>query len=82
MNDPGKAQLNFGASVNMSMSSSGSNFLYPGAGGSADFGGAFETYPTMYDYDTSLTEACDITDKFNRAKEVIGRYLNVPSTRR
>jgi beta-galactosidase len=57
----------------------GSNFLYTGAGGSSDFGGAFEAYPTTYDYDAPLTEAGDITDKYTRVKEVIAKYLKVPS---
>jgi beta-galactosidase len=72
-------QLQLGASVNMYMYYGGSNWEYAGAGGSTDFGGAFEAYPTTYDYDAPLTEAGDLTDKYTRVKEVIGKYLKVES---
>jgi beta-galactosidase len=71
-------QLTLGANVNMYMFYGGSNFLYTGAGGSNSFGGSFEAYPTTYDYDAPLTEAGDMTDKYERVKAVIEKYLPIP----
>jgi beta-galactosidase len=70
-------QLTLGANVNMYMYYGGSNFLYTGAGGSTDYGGSFEAYPTTYDYDAPLTEAGDMTDKYDRVKTVIAKYLDI-----
>jgi hypothetical protein len=63
-------QLQLDPNVNMDMVLRGSNFLYTGADGSSDFGGSFEAYPTTYDYDTSLTEAGDLTDKYFKVNTI------------
>jgi hypothetical protein len=44
-----------------------------------DLTGSYHPCGNTYDYDAPLTEASDITDKYNRVKEVIGKYLKVLS---
>ena len=38
----------------------------------------FQVQPTSYDYDSPLTEAGDVTDKYLALREAISKYLPIP----
>ncbi|WP_110112168.1 beta-galactosidase [Bacillus sp. CGMCC 1.16541] len=67
--------LKVGASVNFYMFHGGTNFgFYNGAN-------HYETYSptiTSYDYDALLTESGDFTDKYEKVKDVMRRYVELP----
>eukprot|EP00727_Mastigamoeba_balamuthi_P007073 m51a1_g2987 putative beta-galactosidase (648) ;mRNA; r:736398-739068 len=68
-----------GASVNIYMYVGGTNFgLMNGANSDARTG-ALQPTVTSYDYDSPVGEAGDVTTKWLRIREVLGRYLRVPS---
>ncbi|XP_056312467.1 beta-galactosidase [Danio aesculapii] len=65
--------LEIGANVNLYMFIGGTNFGY--------WNGANSPYgpqPTSYDYDSPLTEAGDLTEKYFAIREVIKMYKDVP----
>ncbi|NP_001017547.1 beta-galactosidase precursor [Danio rerio] len=65
--------LEIGANVNLYMFIGGTNFGY--------WNGANTPYgpqPTSYDYDSPLTEAGDLTEKYFAIREVIKMYKDVP----
>jgi len=67
--------LNMSANVNMYMYIGGTDFsFYNGANS------PFAVDPTSYDYDSPISEAGDIRDKFYSVKEVVSKYLPIPQT--
>lgn len=67
--------LSMNASVNFYMYIGGTNFgYYNGANGDWN---SYQADPTSYDYDAPLTEAGDMTWKYQRIKEVIKKYMPV-----
>ncbi|CAD5111240.1 DgyrCDS569 [Dimorphilus gyrociliatus] len=64
-----KNLLDYGASVNMYMFEGGTSFAY--------WNGAdppFKVCPTSYDYDAPLSEAGDMTSKFEAIRKLLGKY--------
>ena len=65
--------LGAGASVNIYMGHGGTNFgWYNGANHDGD---RYQPTVTSYDYDAPVGEAGELTEKFHRFREVIGRHL-------
>ncbi|MDQ6421532.1 beta-galactosidase [Paenibacillus sp. LHD-117] len=63
-----------GASVNFYMFHGGTNFgFYSGA----NYGDHYEPTVTGYDYDAPLGESGNVTDKFHKVREVIGKYVEL-----
>ena len=56
---------------------------FPGNGSFGFENGAntnpFSVEPTSYDYDSPISEAGDLTDKFFKFKDVIAKYLPIPA---
>ncbi|ELU13067.1 hypothetical protein CAPTEDRAFT_174701 [Capitella teleta] len=69
-----KEMLDIGASVNMYMFEGGTNFGYMNG---AD--PPFNVCPTSYDYDAPLTEAGDLTEKYNAIKTLLAKYKTLPN---
>jgi beta-galactosidase len=68
--------LKYGASVNFYMFFGGTNFaFYSGANGDRY---SYQADTTSYDYDAPLSEAGDMTWKYERIREVIQRYRPAP----
>jgi beta-galactosidase len=68
--------LKYGASVNFYMFIGGTNFgFYNGANGDRYF---YQADPTSYDYDAPLSEAGDMTWKYQMIRDVIQRYRPEP----
>lgn len=61
------------ASVNIYMFYGGTNFGY-WAGANGDKSSYYQPDPTSYDYDAPLSEAGDMTYKYQRIKETIAKY--------
>jgi beta-galactosidase len=38
----------------------------------------FQTQPTSYDYDSPLTEAGDVTDKYMAIRAAVSKFLPIP----
>lgn len=69
--------LSMNASVNFYMYIGGTNFyFYNGANG--DTTSTYQPDPTSYDYDAPLTEAGDMTWKYEKIREVAKKYFDVP----
>ncbi|KAK8891262.1 Beta-galactosidase-1-like protein [Tritrichomonas musculus] len=68
--------LSMGGSVNMYMYYGGTNFYYyNGANGGSS---SYQIDPTSYDYDAPLSEAGDMTWKYQKIRELAKKYLDVP----
>ncbi|OHT13048.1 Beta-galactosidase [Tritrichomonas foetus] len=68
--------LSMGGNVNMYMYYGGTNFaFYNGANGGAD---SYQIDPTSYDYDAPLSEAGDMTWKYEKIRQVAKKYIDVP----
>ncbi|KAK8758295.1 hypothetical protein V5799_004070 [Amblyomma americanum] len=70
--------LSMNASVVLFMFHGGTSFGYKS--GAHNNSKGFRTMPTSYDYDAPMTEAGDPTDKFIAIRNVISKYMAVPST--
>nr|XP_054929364.1 beta-galactosidase-like isoform X1 [Dermacentor andersoni] len=70
--------LSMNASVVMYMFHGGTSFGYK-SGANTD-NGRFLPCPTSYDYDAPMTEAGDPTEKFVAIRNIISKYLPVPTT--
>ncbi|KAF2363364.1 Glycoside hydrolase 35 catalytic domain [Trinorchestia longiramus] len=70
------ALLAFGASVNLYVFHGGTNF---GLTAGSNLFDAFEACPTSYDYDAPLSEAGDMTYKYELVRNVVGQYLPLPA---
>lgn len=66
--------LAVGANVNFYMFYGGTNFGFTSG---ADPG--YQPQPTSYDYDAPISEPGDITSKYMAIRQVIGKYLPLPS---
>ncbi|KAK8784576.1 hypothetical protein V5799_009057 [Amblyomma americanum] len=71
--------LSMNASVFLYMFHGGTSFGYK-AGALDDGKHGFQPIITSYDYDAPMTEAGDPTDKFIAIRNVISKYVAVPST--
>lgn len=69
--------LAMNASVNMYVFHGGTSFGL--TAGSNEFSSKFQACPTSYDYDAPVTEAGDLTEKYYSIREVVGKYLPLPS---
>lgn len=67
--------LDMGASVNFYMLHGGTNF---GFSSGANHSGRYKPTVTSYDYDSAISEAGDITRKYQLFREVIGKYVSLP----
>ncbi|XP_059174635.1 beta-galactosidase-like [Physella acuta] len=68
--------LAYGANINMYMFVGGTNFgFYNGANIPP-----YQPVPTSYDYDAPISEAGDITPKFYAMRDIIAKYLPLPSS--
>ncbi|XP_067119019.1 beta-galactosidase-like [Centruroides vittatus] len=68
--------LAMNASVNIYMFHGGTSF---GFSNGANLGSVYQACPTSYDYDAPLSEAGDPTPKYFAIRDVIGKYLPLPS---
>lgn len=68
------AMLEFGANVNLYMVHGGTSF---GFGAGSNFP-SFQVTPTSYDYDAPISEAGDLTPKFEDLKRVVAKYEYIP----
>lgn len=68
------AMLEFGANVNLYMVHGGTSF---GFGAGSNFP-SFQVTPTSYDYDAPISEAGDLTPKFEDLKMVVAKYEYIP----
>ncbi|WP_430111311.1 glycoside hydrolase family 35 protein [Paenibacillus sp. B1-33] len=66
--------LSMGASVNFYMLHGGTNF---GFSSGANHGGRYKPTVTSYDYDSAISEAGDITPKYQLFRKVIGKYVSL-----
>ncbi|XP_018008516.1 beta-galactosidase [Hyalella azteca] len=64
------------ASVNIYMFHGGTNFGF--TAGADTNGGHYSSCLTTYDYDAPLSEAGDMTNKYEAVRRVIGKYLPLP----
>lgn len=70
--------LALGASVNFYMYYGGTNFFYYNGANGDRLG--YQADPTSYDYDAPLSEAGDMTYKYEEIKKVIAKYFSdIPS---
>ena len=67
--------LKMGANVNVYMIHGGTNFGYTAGSNLAPF----QPVPTSYDYDAPISEAGDLTEKYFAIKNVVHKYLSLPS---
>lgn len=68
--------LSMGANVNMYMYIGGTNFhFYNGANGGAS---SYQPDLSSYDYDAPISEAADMTWKYEKIREVAKKYIDVP----
>lgn len=68
--------LNMGGNVNYYMYIGGTNFaFYAGANGDRN---SYQSDPTSYDYDAPLSEAADLTHKWEAIRDSIKKYREVP----
>ena len=70
-----RQMMDMGANVNFYMFHGGTNFGYSN-GADPPF---FLAQPTSYDYDAPISEAGDITLKYLALRDVISKYLPLPS---
>ncbi|WP_394839128.1 beta-galactosidase [Pendulispora rubella] len=68
--------LAMGASVNLYMAAGSSNF---GFWAGANYDGHYQSTITSYDYDSPVGEAGELTQKFTKLREVIGKYAPLPT---
>ncbi|MGP3976156.1 glycoside hydrolase family 35 protein [Streptomyces sp. 8N114] len=68
--------LKAGASVNLYMAVGGSNF---GWFAGANIDGHYKPTITSYDYDAPISESGELTEKFHKIREVIGKYAPLPN---
>ncbi|KAF2352285.1 Glycoside hydrolase 35 catalytic domain [Trinorchestia longiramus] len=68
--------LSLKASVNIYMFHGGTNFGF--SAGADEAYGHYTSCLTTYDYDAPLSEAGDMTQKFDAVRQVIGKYLPLP----
>lgn len=68
--------LALNASVNMYMFHGGTSF---GLKAGANQGSKYQACPTSYDYDAPLSEAGDPTEKYFAIRDVVKKYLPIPS---
>ncbi|KAK7010939.1 beta-galactosidase [Biomphalaria glabrata] len=67
--------LAYGANINMYMFVGGTNFgFYNGANSPP-----YQPVPTSYDYDSPISEGGEMTDKFLALRDIISKYLPLPS---
>ncbi|KAH3742862.1 Beta-galactosidase precursor [Pelomyxa schiedti] len=64
------------ASVSIYMYTGGTNFNFWNG---ANYDGYYQPTITSYDYDAPIGENGDVSDKFTALRDVIGKYLTVPS---
>ncbi|XP_030374180.1 beta-galactosidase [Scaptodrosophila lebanonensis] len=69
--------LDSGASVNLYMFFGGTNFGFT-AGANENGPGNYLADITSYDYDAPMTEAGDVTSKYQTLRSIIGRYIPLP----
>ena len=68
--------LSMGANVNMYMYLGGTNLhFYNGANGGAS---SYQPDLSSYDYDAPLSEAADMTWKYQKIREIAKKYIDVP----
>lgn len=69
--------LQLNASVNMYMFEGGTNFgFFNGANSGSS---TYQSQPTSYDYNAPLTERGELTSKFDAIRNVVKKYLPLPS---
>lgn len=71
-----KEMLNEKANINFYMFYGGSNFGFT-AGANLD--NTYQSDITSYDYDAPITEAGDLTEKYNAIREVLKQYFGLQS---
>jgi len=70
--------LSLGASVNFYMFHGGTNFGYMSGANCFGDDSRYEPTITSYDYDVSLNESGEPTEKFFKVREVVGKYIDLP----
>ncbi|SOE15834.1 beta-galactosidase [Streptomyces sp. 2323.1] len=70
--------LEAGASVNFYMAVGGTNFGW--SAGANLSGSAYQPTVTSYDYDSPISESGELTAKFHKVREVLGKYATLPDT--
>ncbi|WP_394827118.1 beta-galactosidase family protein [Pendulispora albinea] len=68
--------LAMGASVNLYMAAGSTNF---GFWAGANHGDSYQSTVTSYDYHSPVGEAGELTEKFTRLRQVIGKYTTLPA---
>ncbi|TCZ76124.1 beta-galactosidase [Paenibacillus albiflavus] len=70
--------LAIGASVNFYMFHGGTNFGFMNGANNND-GNSYKATTTSYDYDSPISECGDLTEKYYAIRDVVGKYLALPS---
>ncbi|WP_152394940.1 glycoside hydrolase family 35 protein [Paenibacillus guangzhouensis] len=70
--------MSLGASVNFYMFHGGTNFGYMSGANCFGDDSRYEPTITSYDYDVSLNESGEPTDKYFKVREVVGKYVDLP----
>ncbi|WP_344679520.1 beta-galactosidase family protein [Saccharopolyspora taberi] len=67
-----------GASINLYMAAGSTNFEWWSGANYDEATKQYQPTITSYDYDAPVSEAGDLTEKFHKIREVIGRYTTLP----
>jgi beta-galactosidase len=70
--------LSTGANVNIYMIHGGTSFGFENGANTGDESDPFSIEPTSYDYDSPISEAGDLTYKFEAFQKVISKYVPIP----
>lgn len=70
--------LSMGASVNMYMYVGGSNLAFTNGATGGGKSSQYKPYVTSYDYDAPISEAGDMTWKYEKIRDVAVKYFDVP----